>query len=70
VHNLKHKKGDFAEAEKASETSLAIPIYPELSKEQQEFVIQKISEFYCREMKVVVKISFQKFFLSFLTVFS
>jgi dTDP-4-amino-4,6-dideoxygalactose transaminase len=43
--NLNHKKGDFPEAEKASETSLAIPVYPELSKEQQEFVVQKIREF-------------------------
>jgi dTDP-4-amino-4,6-dideoxygalactose transaminase len=43
--NLNHKKGDFPEAEKASETSLAIPVYPELSKEQQEFVVQKINEF-------------------------
>ena len=43
--NLNHKKGDFPESEMASETSLAIPIYPELSKEQQEFVVQKIKEF-------------------------
>jgi len=43
--NLNHSKGDFPESEKASETSLAIPIYPELIKEQQEFVVQKIREF-------------------------
>lgn len=43
--NLYHKKGDFPAAEMASETSLAIPIYPELTKEQQEFVVQKIKEF-------------------------
>ena len=43
--NLNHKKGDFPESEKASETSLAIPIYPELSKVQQEYVVQKIKEF-------------------------
>jgi len=43
--NLNHKKGDFPESERASETSLAIPIYPELSKEQQVFVVQKIKEF-------------------------
>jgi len=46
--NLNHKKGDFPESEKASETSLAIPIYPELSKEQQEYVVQKIKEFILR----------------------
>ncbi len=43
--NLNHKKGDFPESEKASNTSLAIPIYPELSKEQQEFVVEKIKQF-------------------------
>jgi len=44
--NLNHKRGDFPESEKASETSLAIPIYPELSKVQQEYVVQKINEFF------------------------
>lgn len=43
--NLNHKVGDFLEAENASNTSLALPVYPELTKEQQEFVVQKISEF-------------------------
>jgi len=43
--NLNHKVGDFPEAEKASNTSLALPVYPELTKEQQEFVVQKIKEF-------------------------
>lgn len=43
--NLNHKKGDFPESEKASDTSLAIPIFPELVKEQQEFVVQKIKQF-------------------------
>jgi dTDP-4-amino-4,6-dideoxygalactose transaminase len=43
--NLNHKIGDFPESEKASNTSLAIPIYPELTKQQQEFVVQKIKEF-------------------------
>ncbi|MCZ7615643.1 MAG: DegT/DnrJ/EryC1/StrS family aminotransferase [Ignavibacteriaceae bacterium] len=43
--NLNHKAGDFPEAENASNTSLAIPIYPELTKDQQEFVVQKIKEF-------------------------
>ena len=43
--NLNYKTGDFPEAEKASLTSLALPVYPELTKEQQEFVVQKIKEF-------------------------
>jgi len=43
--DLNYKAGDFPEAEKASLTSLALPIYPELTKEQQEFVVKKIKEF-------------------------
>jgi len=43
--NLNYKTGDFPESEKASQTSLALPIYPELTKDQQEFVVQKIKEF-------------------------
>jgi dTDP-4-amino-4,6-dideoxygalactose transaminase len=43
--DLNYKTGDFPEAEKASLTALALPIYPELTKAQQEFVVQKIKEF-------------------------
>lgn len=43
--NLNYKDGDFPESEKASNTSLALPIYPELTKEQQEYVVLKIKEF-------------------------
>lgn len=42
---LGYKKGDFPFAEKAAETSLALPVYPELTGEQQQFVVEKISEF-------------------------
>ena len=43
---LGHKKGDFPNAEKAAETSLALPIYPELSEEQLEFVVLNLSRFF------------------------
>lgn len=43
--NLNHKVGDFPESEKACDTSLALPVYPELTREQQEFVVRKIKEF-------------------------
>jgi len=43
---LEHKEGDFPEAERAAAETLALPIYPELSREAQQFVVDKIAEFY------------------------
>ncbi|MDD3146956.1 MAG: DegT/DnrJ/EryC1/StrS family aminotransferase [Candidatus Riflebacteria bacterium] len=43
--NLGYKKGDFPESEKAADTSLALPIFPELNREQIEFVAKTINEF-------------------------
>jgi dTDP-4-amino-4,6-dideoxygalactose transaminase len=43
---LGYKKGDFPEAEKASKEVLSLPIYPELSKREQEFIVKKIKEFF------------------------
>lgn len=43
---LGYKEGDFPESEKASLEVLAIPIYPELTSDQQEFVVHSIAEFY------------------------
>lgn len=44
-NNLGYKKGDFPLAEEAANTSLALPIYPELADEQINYVVQKIKEF-------------------------
>jgi len=44
--DLGYKEGDFPEAERASKETLALPIYPELSKTQQSYVINQVSEFY------------------------
>jgi len=43
---LGYKEGDFPIAEEASKRVLAIPIYPELTEGQQEYVVSKIAEFY------------------------
>ena len=43
--NLGYSKGDFPNAEFAADTSIALPIYPELSKDQLSFVVEKINEF-------------------------
>lgn len=43
--SLGNKKGDFPLAEEAADDSIALPIYPELTEEQQKFVVDKIAEF-------------------------
>ncbi len=43
--SLGYKKGDFPLAEEAADDSIALPIYPELTKEQQKFVVDTIAEF-------------------------
>jgi dTDP-4-amino-4,6-dideoxygalactose transaminase len=43
---LGYRGGQFPHAEIAARESLALPIYPELRKEQQEYVVAQIREFY------------------------
>ena len=44
--DLNYKKGDFPVAEQAALHTLALPIYPELSDDQIEYVVEKIKTFY------------------------
>lgn len=44
--DLGYKKNDMPEAEKASEMALSLPIFPELTGEEQEYVVETIKEFY------------------------
>ena len=44
--HLGYEPGDFPETETAAKETLAIPIYPELTIEQKEYVVDCISEFY------------------------
>lgn len=44
--DLGYKKGDMPVAEKASEMALSIPIFPELTGEEQKYIADTIREFY------------------------
>jgi len=43
---LGYKKGDFPVAEKIAENIIALPIYPEITEEEVEFVCETIKKFY------------------------
>lgn len=43
---LNYKKGDFPISKHAASHTLALPIFPELTEDQQAYVVEKIKEFY------------------------
>lgn len=45
--DLGYKAGDFPESERAARETLALPVYPELTPEQQAYVVDRIRQF-CR----------------------
>jgi dTDP-4-amino-4,6-dideoxygalactose transaminase len=44
--DLGYREGDFPESERAAKETIALPIYPELSADQRDYVIEKVAEFF------------------------
>jgi dTDP-4-amino-4,6-dideoxygalactose transaminase len=47
-HAWQGREGEFPEAERAAREVLALPLYPELTPEQQHYVTDRLAAFYCR----------------------
>lgn len=45
LEHLGYKEGDMPEAERAAKEILAIPIFPEITKEEQDYIISTINDF-------------------------
>ncbi|OCA88924.1 DegT/DnrJ/EryC1/StrS family aminotransferase [Pseudobacillus wudalianchiensis] len=45
---LGYKEGDLPETERAAKEALSLPMYPELKQEDQDYVVEKIIDFYSK----------------------
>jgi dTDP-4-amino-4,6-dideoxygalactose transaminase len=44
---LGHREDDFPEAERVAKEVLALPMFPELTEDEQRWVVASIADFYC-----------------------
>lgn len=52
-NSLGYKKGDFPVAEKLAENGLSLPMFPELTEEQIEYICSNVKEFAAKELAQV-----------------
>ena len=43
--DLGYKEGDMPETEMAAKETLALPVFPEITEEEQDYVIETVKEF-------------------------